>query len=140
MDLFTEHDPEQEAMRDAMQKQWRKDCKEIKAKRIIPDWKGEPKPLSKDKAALLQYLYDHGFIAWPSAPGPERVRAAKMLGYTEKADGTIAVANAKAVIDSCLRDGLIEARLYRGQQVLQMTQDGEYALEEWQIEREMGFL
>jgi hypothetical protein len=151
MDLFNPPDY-QDPIRDAMQKQWQDDVAAINKRRIIPDWKGEPKPLSKDKAALLDYLYEHGFIAWPGNPGPERIKVAKMLGYAEKKssrtsamldlgidENTIAVANAKAVIDACLDDGLIETRYYRGQNVLQMTRGGEYALEEWQIEREMEF-
>lgn len=139
-DLFNPPDPDQDALRYAMQKQWQKDCAEIKRRRIIPDWKGEPKPLSKDKAALLQHLYDHGYVVWPSKPGKERIEVARILGYTERHDGTIAVANATAVIDWCEANGLIEPRVYRGQRVYQMTQEGEYALEEWQIERELGFI
>lgn len=151
-DLFTQHD-DQDDLRAAMQAQWQKDCAEIKRRRIIPDWKGEPKPLSKDKAALLEYLYEHGFLAWPKSPSKEKLAVARLIGYETKParkiqealdlgldENTIAVANAKAVIDWCLAEGLIETRLYRGQEIYQMTQDGEYALEEWQIERELGFL
>jgi hypothetical protein len=139
MDLFIPNN-DQDTIRTAMEKQWQSDIDAIKLRRIVPDWKGEPKPLSKDKAALLEYLYENGFIEWPKTPGPDRIKVAKILGYVERDDGMIAVTNAKAVIDACYRDKLIETSLYRGKEVYQMTQDGEYALEEWQIDRELGFL
>ena len=138
-DLFNKRNFEDD-LRDAMASQWEADIAVIAKRRVIPDWKGEPKPLSRDKAALLEYLYEHGFIVWPKTPGKDRIKVAKILGYSERDDGSIAVTNAKAVIDSCEREGLIEKKLYRGQEVYQMTIDGEFALNDWQLEREMGFL
>ena len=49
-------------------------------------------------------------------------------------------ANAKAVLDMCQRDGLITSRLYQGKQVFEMAQEGEFALEDFLLEKEMGFL
>ena len=138
-DLFNKRNYEDD-LREAMEAQWQDDIAVIEMRRVIPDWFGEPRPLSRDKAALLEYLYEHGFIAWPKTPGPERVKVAKILGYQERDDGSIAVTNAKAVIDGCFRDGLIETSLYRGQEVYQMTMEGQFALAEWQVERELGFL
>ena len=151
-DLFNKRNFEDD-LRDAMASKWEADIAVIAKRRVIPDWKGEPKPLSRDKAALLEYLYEHGFIVWQSGPSKEKAAVAKIMGYSERRrpernpgfdlglpDATIAIANAAAVIDSCEREGLIEKKLYRGQEVYQMTIDGEFALNDWQLEREMGFL
>lgn len=157
MDLFnqtppTDYDYEQDALREAMLELWEADKAIVSQRRFIPDWIGEPEPLSKDRAALLEYLYENGSLVWPKTPGPDRVKAAKILGYVERADkntssldlgieaATIAVANARAIIDACLSDGLIEARLHRGQEIMQLTQEGEYALEDYMLERELGYI
>lgn len=141
MDLFNrEPENDQDALREAMRAQWESDLATVKNRRVIPDWIGEPNPLSKDKAALLEYLYDNGYIVWTDKPGKERIEVARILGYEERDDGSIAAANAKYVVNSCLRDGLVETRIYRGKQIIQMTTEGEYALSDWQIERELGFI
>jgi hypothetical protein len=49
-------------------------------------------------------------------------------------------ANAKACIDACMKDGLVVSRLYRGNQIYEMTMEGEFSLDEWQLDREMGIL
>ena len=53
---------------------------------------------------------------------------------------SIAVANAKAVIDDWKKQGLSEMKEDQGRLVYQLSQSGEYALEDWQLERELGFL
>ena len=117
----------------AMRKQWEADSESVRDRGVIPDWIGEPRPLSKDKARLLEYLYDHGYVAWHNYPCQNNRDVTKAIGLNN-------TGNAKAVIDMCFREGLIESRLYRGDQVFQLAQDGEYALEEHQIEVELGLV
>ena len=146
-------DHEQDALRESMFELWEADKKTIKERRVIPDWIGEPEPLSKDRAALLEYLYENGCIFWQSGPSKEKVRIAKLMGYKEHEtkndhpsfdlglpNTSIAVANAKAVIDDCKKQGLIEVKEYQGRMVYQLSAEGEFALEDWQLERELGFL
>jgi hypothetical protein len=140
MDTLFDYNPdddygpdEQDALRDAMVSQWDNDLKIIKERGVIPDFFGEPRPLSKDKARLLEYLYDHGYVAWHNYPCQNNRDVTKAIGLNN-------TGNAKAVIDMCFREGLIESRLYRGEQVFQLAQDGEYALEEHQIEVELGLV
>jgi hypothetical protein len=158
MDLFdqtppTDYDYEQDALQKAMLELWEADKATVAQRRIIPDWIGEPEPLSKDRAALLEYLYENGCIYWQSGPSKEKITIAKLIGYSEHEntnkhpsfdfglpDMTIAIANAKAIIDDCEKSGLIEAKLYRGRKAYELTQSGEYALEDFMIERELGFL
>jgi hypothetical protein len=49
-------------------------------------------------------------------------------------------ANAKAVIDMCLKEKLVSSREYRGNVIIEMTQAGEFALDEYQLEVELGIL
>ena len=135
----------QKDLKHKMHKQWLHDLEVVKDRRVVPDWVGEPRPLSKDRAALLEYLYENGCIYFPHSAIcrkdlMERVRVAKLMGYVERDDGSIAVANAKAVIDDCKKQGLIEMREYQGRMVYQLSAEGEFALEDWQLERELGFL
>lgn len=138
MDLFsiTYDDPESDhqiALRDAMQDQWRKDQSTIRSQGRVPDWIGEPSPLSRDKARLLTLLYDQGCIYWTGHPSRNNQDVTERIGLQK-------TANAKATIDACLRAGLIESRLYRGEQVFQLTHEGEFALDEYQIDVELGIL
>jgi hypothetical protein len=136
MDLFSHPRPDDEfyhRLRDAMRDQWESDNAEIKRQGRIPDWYGEPKPLSKDKARLLQYLYDHGFIEWTNSPSANNTAVTKSIGLNS-------TVNAKGVIDQCIREQLIEHRIHQGKVIFQMTHHGEFALEEWQIDRELGIV
>lgn len=150
MNFFDTPNPQEEALADAMQRQWDADNDKVRKRGIVPDWIGEPRPLSKDRVALLNILYEIGYVEWPKAPSRQKSEVARQMGYKDIYTGKfdmfgneivrLAVDNAKAVIDSMVREGLIEWREYRGGNVLQMTNEGEYALEDWQIEQELGFV
>lgn len=124
---------EHDALQSAMRAQWHRDQAEVRTSGRIPDWIGEPRPLSKDKARLLELLYDIGCVTWSSNPSKGNQEVTRAMGLNS-------TANAKAVIDQCMRDGLVTSRLYRGNQVFEMTMSGEFALDEWQLDREMGIL
>ena len=129
-----DYSPSQEdALRIAMQKQWEDDQKIIRQRGIIPDWFGEPSPLSRDKARLLSLLYDIGYITWSKHYCSNNREVTKQIGLNN-------TGNAKAVIDACLKEGLISSRIYRGEVVFEMTMEGEHSLEEWQLEVELGIL
>ena len=124
---------EEDALRIAMQKRWVEDQQEIRERGVFPDWLGEPSPLSKDKARLLTLLYDVGHVKWTQHPGQNNRNVTRDIGLRN-------VANAKAVIDMCLKDNLVSSREYRGNVIIEMTQAGEFALDEYQLEVELGIL
>lgn len=120
-------------MHDAMQDQWKRDIATVQERGVVPDWIGEPRPLSRDKARLLELLYDCGCVTWTNNPSKVNQDTTKAMGFQSQA-------NAKACLDACLKEKLISCRLYRENQVFEMTSEGEYALEDWQMEIEMGIL
>ena len=124
---------EDDALLDAMQYQWRADQAKVRQQGRIPDWIGEPHPLSKDKARLLEYLYDAGYVEWTGNPSQSNIDVARKIGLTS----TI---NARVVIDQCHRAGLIVQSIYRERVVFQLTHEGEFALDEYQLDRELGIL
>lgn len=123
----------EEALQDAMREQWKRDLATVRERGVITDWIGEPSPLSKDKARLLELLYDCGCVTWSSNPSKANQETTKAMGFQSQA-------NAKACIDACLKEGLVVSRLYRGNMVFEMTAEGEYALEEHNLEIELGIL
>lgn len=123
----------EEALQDAMREQWKRDLATVRDRGIVPDWVGEPRPLSRDKARLLELLYDVGCVTWSNNPSRTNQDTTKAMGFQSQA-------NARACIDACLRDGLVVSRLYRGNMVFEMTMEGEFALDEWQLDRELGVL
>jgi hypothetical protein len=123
----------EDRLRDELQSKWEKDQSDVRSQGRWPDWKGEPRPLCKDKARLLYYLYEHGYIQWDGNPSKNNTSVAENIGMTS-------IPHAKALLNGCLKESLIESRLYRGKQVYQMTQDGEYALGEYEIEQEVAGL
>lgn len=124
---------QEQQLGDAMREQWKEDLDVVRQRGIIPDWIGEPSQLSKDKARLLDLLYEVGFVTWDSNPSKNNRTVTKAIGLNN-------TGNAKAVIDMCCKDGLVSSRLYRGNQIFEMTMEGEFALEEWQIDVEMGLI
>jgi len=139
-DLFDTHlddnpatPSQEEALRRAMQKQWQDDLEAVSERGVIPDWIGEPRPLSKDKARLLGLLYEVGSVSWTSSPSKNNRQVTEAMGLQS-------TGNAKAVIDMCLREKLAATRIYRGALIVEMTQEGEYALEEYQLDVELGIL
>jgi hypothetical protein len=140
MDLFTPENPNAEteqALADAMRAQWLADKATIKAQRRYADWMGEPKPLSRDKAALLEYLYEHGAFYWTQSASAHNLKAVAVFGYNDSPKATI---NARATLDAMVKAGLIEVRARGDKLEYSMTQEGEFALADWQLERELGFL
>lgn len=142
MDLFTAFTdtPEQarerhfeEMLGDAMKKQWDEDQATVKARGDIPDWIGEPSPLSRDKARLLELLFEVGAVRWSSHISKNNQDVTKAMGLNS-------VANAKAVLDMCCKEGLVTSRLYRNERIFELSQMGEFSLEEHQIEVELGLI
>jgi len=129
-----DYTPSQEdALRVAMKRQWDTDVDVIRQRGVIPDWMGEPSPLSRDKARLLSLLYEVGYIAWHKHPGPNNRDVTKRMGLNN-------TGNAKAVIDMCIDAGLVSSRIYRGETIFEMTMEGEHSLEEYELEVELGIL
>ena len=123
----------EDALQDAMREQWKRDLAAVHDRWVIPDWIGEPRPLSKDKARLLSLLYDVGCVTWSSNPSRANQDTTRAMGFQSQA-------NARACIDACMKDGLVVSRLYRGNMVFEMTMAGEFALDEWQLDCELGIL
>jgi hypothetical protein len=155
MDLFDSPNPNAETelrLADMMRAQWETDLAEVKRRRIIPDWVGEPKPLAKDKAAFLELIHRNGRVTWTNNPSRNNKDIALAMGYKPRlkpADGfnlfdvpqeVNIVSSAKAAIASLEREGLIDANPVSDGVEYTMTTEGEYALEDWQIEQELGFV
>ena len=156
MDLFDAPNPNAEMelrLADMMRAQWEIDKAEIKRRRIIPDWIGEPKPMAKDKAAFLELILRYGFVMWTTNPSRNNKAISEAMGYKQrpKRDGFSGlgldipndvniVSSAKAAIIALEREGLIEGTPVCDGIEYAMTIEGEYALEDWQIERELGFV
>ncbi len=120
-----------DALEFSMRAQWRKDVQAVTDQGRIPDWIGEPRPLEKDMAALLTYLYEHGYIVWRSAPCQNNAKVASIIGAKTQSA-------AQATIRKCLDKELIKSRIHRGEPIFEMTMHGEFALDEWQTDQEMG--
>lgn len=116
-----------------LRKQWEDDLETVRQRGVIPDWIGEPKPLSVDKARLLEVLYDRGCVSWTSNPSRNNRDVTRAIGLTS-------TANAKQVIDACVSAKLAKYEQYNGSLVIVMTQEGEFALEEYQLDMEMGIM
>ena len=153
MTFFDAPNPQEEALAEAMQRQWEDDIAEVKRRRIIPDWVGEPRPLSKDRAAFLNLILSNGSALWTNNPSRNNLEVARAMGYRDRPkDGTAdfnlfgvdddvnIVANAKATIDAMVKAGLIKGVSTKTGVEYEMTIDGEYALDDWQIEKELGFV
>ena len=123
----------EEALQDAMREQWKRDLATVRDRGFIPDWVGEPRPLSRDKARLLELLYDCGCVTWTNNPSRTNQDTTKAMGFQSQA-------NARASIDACLKEGLVVSRLYRGNMVFEMSMEGEFALDEYMLDRELGIL
>jgi hypothetical protein len=155
MELFDAHNPSAEAeyrLADIMREQWKADLATVKERGIIPDWIGEPKPLAKDKAAFLELILRNGSVTWTSAPSRGNNEIALTMGYKQRdkecdafnlfdnRESINITASAKAAIKSLAQAGLIEGRPVENGIEYSMTLEGEYALEDWQSERELGFV
>jgi hypothetical protein len=138
-------------LRVAMEAQWRQDLDDIRDQRRIPDWIGEPKPLSKDRAAILQMLYNRGSVIWTKTPSKANRDIARAIGYKDRSRGddfdlfggkdqVDIIVIAKSAFDGMVKAKLICARPVSNGIEYAMTDEGEYALEDWQIERELGFV
>ena len=123
----------EDALALAMGKQWQDDQDAVRASGRVPDWYGEPKPLGKDKARLLQHLYEVGCIEWTGNPSRGNTEVTRAIGL----NSTI---NARQVILECHKAGLIEQRLYRGRVVFQLTHEGEFALDEYLLDVQYGIV
>lgn len=137
MDLFSANSTKQtpcreDELRAAMEAQWKADKAKVRERGVIPDWIGEPRPLSRDRAAVLELLYEIGCIEWNGNPSRNNQIVARQIGRP--------VAHIKGLLDAMKAEGLLSARLWDGKPIWEMTQTGEYALEEWQLERELGIL
>lgn len=136
-DITHDDDPikpsQEEALGRAMSKQWQEDLEIIRERGVIPDFLGEPSPLSKDKARLLELLYECGSIEWHSVTDKNNREVTKAMGLSN-------TGNAKAVIAQCCAEGLVSSRVYRGAQIFELTMIGEFALDEHQENVRLGWV
>ncbi len=156
MNLFDYDNPtaaQEEKLGRLMELQWQLDKQVVKNRHVVPDWIGEPEPLSKDRARLLELIYQNSYVSWTPNPSNHNVRVAKDMGLNDRVkEGTADLSllgeddrvnicvTAKAIIDGCKNAGLVKQTMRDGRYEYEMTLDGEYALEEWQTERELGFV
>lgn len=129
MDIFTNQQPDtgQDALRDAMAEQYAEDARIIASDGRIPDWWGEPRPLEKSLARVLNYTYEVGPFSWDNRATANNRRLTSAFGFHSPI-------NAYDAVLRCHDDGLLEY----GDGVYYMSQQGEYALEEWLDEAEVS--
>lgn len=120
----------EDALHDAMKRQWDADVATVRDRGITPDWEGEPSPLDKSLARVLNYAYENGFIIWTSRPSRKRTETIAALKFNN-------LANVEDAISRCVGLTYLEARLYNGDEVYQLTQEGEEALADWMIDAEL---
>jgi hypothetical protein len=129
MDLFDQTQPnEQDDLREAMQRQYEHDAAVIRADGRIPDWFGEPRPLEKSLARVLNYAYEQGPFQWTNQPSANNRRLTSAFGFRSPI-------NAQDAVNRCYKDGLLE---FDKSGVYYLAQAGEYALEEWHLEAEVA--
>jgi hypothetical protein len=81
-------------------------------------------------ARVLNYSYEHGFIVWTSNPSRGRSETIAALKFKS-------LANVEDAIFRCVDLKYLEASIYNGDEVYQLTQEGEDALADWMIDAEM---
>jgi hypothetical protein len=124
--ILTQPDPLYYAMRE----QWDRDVAETRSQGRIADWMGEPRPLDKSLARVLNWSYENGCFEWTPSPSHNNRKMTAAFGFNSPI-------NANEAVTRCIRMGLIEAHASKGAIRYQMTHAGEYALDEWQIEAEV---
>lgn len=129
MDIFTNPPPdaEQDALRDAMAEQYAEDARVIAEQGRIPDWWGEPRPLEKSLARVLNYAYEVGPFSWTASASANNRRLTSAFGFHSPI-------NAYDAVSRCHADGLLEY----GNGSYWLSQQGEYALEDWRDEAEVS--
>jgi hypothetical protein len=126
MDIFAKPHP----LQIAMQEQWEQDKATIAAQGRIPDWMGEPRPLDKSLARVLNWTYENGCFEWTGVASHNNRKMTAAFGFTSPI-------NAHEAVTRCIKMGLLEAYTHKGVVRYQMTIQGEYALDEWHLEAEI---
>jgi hypothetical protein len=138
-------------LRIAMADQWKNDLEVVSKRGVIPDWIGEPKPLSKDKAAFMDIVHNNSYVLWTKTPSKNNKDIARAMGYVDRERGDAydifgekprvdIIVSAKAAIDALVRESLVKGVNVEGGIEYELTMNGEYALREWHIDRELGIL
>lgn len=129
MDMLdnTPPDEAQDNLRIAMIAQYAHDAAVIKKQGRIPDWYGEPRPLDKSLARVLNYAYENGPFEWTERATANNRKLTAAFGFRSPI-------NAHEAVISCHNQGLLKY----DDGVYYMSEHGEYALEEWHLEAEVS--
>ena len=85
--------------------------------------------LQQDEARIMQHIAEHGFLAWQDGSKPLMRGAANVLGM-------VAIGNARAVVEKCLRLGYIKGIVREGHGRLVLTETGWQMLELHELQEE----
>ena len=117
----------------AMREQWEQDKAKIAKRGIIPDWMGEPRPLDKSLARVLNWTYVNGSFEWTATASAGNRKMTAEFGFNSPV-------NAHEAVERCKKFGLLDQYIKNGRGYYNLTQAGEYALEEWELEAEINGL
>jgi len=123
----------EEALGDAMRRQWEYDLDVVRSKGIRPDWEGEPSLIDKSLARVLNHIYENGLMEITSSPSRRRSEITAALGFRT-------VENMKDAVSRCVDLGYLDTFIHRGDAAYQITKDGESALADWIIDMEISGL
>lgn len=97
-DLFTPADPQQDAYRELLQRQWDKDQEFLSANHITPPWEERERVLDRDEYKILTLIADTcGGVYYG---GKDRAALAQKLGF-------LSHGNLEAAVKKCTDRGLI---------------------------------
>jgi hypothetical protein len=133
MNLFNAHyppNPVEDVYRELLEDQFSRDKQVISDRGVIPDWMGEPRPLDKSLARVLNWTYENGCFEWSGVPSNNNRKMTGAFGFRSSV-------NAHEAVSKCHSMGLLETYVDKGATRFQLTQAGEYALEEWELEVEI---
>ena len=85
--------------------------------------------LQQDEARIMQHIAEHGFLAWQDGSKPLIRGAANILGL-------VAIGNARAVVEKCLRLGYIKGIVRDGHGRIVLTETGWQMLELHELQEE----
>lgn len=98
IDLFTPADPQQDAYRELLQRQWDVDQAYLHANHISPPWEERERILDRDEYKILSLIADTAGGAYYG--GKDRAALANTLGF-------LSLGNLEAAVKKCTDRGLV---------------------------------
>lgn len=111
---------------------WKADLDKLgPVKRAVIDltMQNESFVLQRDESRLMAYIADHGSMPWQDGSRPLMRQASSILGM-------VAIGNARALIERCLRLGYIKGVVRNGHGQLVLTDTGWAMLELHEMQEE----